>query len=120
MLSNDGGDALREYVVWESILESSSADVPAATRTVPDVRATHFWSGDDAFSKQFAATLSLEGPAWDVYLIYDPHASWKSGERPPRPAWWMHQLSPRQKPTAPRLNGKIFREHVDAVLAGSR
>lgn len=119
-MKSAGADALREYVVWEPILGATSADVPAATRVVPDERAKHFWTGDDTLASQFAGTLGLKGPAWDVYLVFDSHVRWKGGEPPPKPVWWMHQLSPNQKPTAPRLDAAVFREHVDTELARSR
>jgi hypothetical protein len=57
-----------------------------------DDRVQHWWDEDKEMSRLFAQTLSLQGPAWDVYLLYSPGISWEE-EVPPVPSFWMHQLS---------------------------
>ncbi len=34
--------------------------------------------------------LQIDGPAWDIYLLYDRNAEWK--DRPPTPSFWMDQI----------------------------
>jgi hypothetical protein len=52
-------------------------------------------------------------PAWDVFILYGPDARW-DGERPPAPAYWMHQLGTAKRPraTGPYWNAEVFRQAV--------
>ena len=45
------GAALTLLVVWVPVLAATEADVPLATRFVPDPRASHFWDGDRALAR---------------------------------------------------------------------
>ena len=51
----------------------------------------HGWDAEHRLSMLFARALNLKGSAWDVYLLYGPGVSW-TGEAPPHPTFWMHQL----------------------------
>ena len=75
--------------------------MPAATRLVPDARATHYWDGGGVTVQQYRNALGLPEDAWDIYMVYGSNARW-DGELPPRPDYWMHQLGP---PGDPRING---------------
>jgi hypothetical protein len=54
--------------------------------------------------KGYRETLKLPEDAWDVFLLYPPGVTWE-GERPPAPAYWMHQLGSRW---LPRVQGPYF------------
>ena len=49
--------------------------------------------GPGKVSAHVACRLSLTGPGWDLYLLYDRAMRWEEN-RLPQPAFWMHQLSP--------------------------
>jgi hypothetical protein len=82
---------LRVYCVWVPFEGGAERDVPRATLRLPDARARHFWDGDAYTTKAFREPLDLPVPAWDVYMVYGPEAEW-TGETPPEPQAWMHQL----------------------------
>jgi hypothetical protein len=95
-------DRLAVFVVWLPMLPGDSRE--AATRAkalVGDKRARHFWDPDRKASRAFGQTLFPEAgktskqskvnrPAWDVYMVFGPTATWKDAA--PTPAFWMHQL----------------------------
>ena len=78
-------------MVWVPKKGATEKDVGVATRIVPDVRALQFWDGAGATMQQWRQALGINEDAWDVYFLYDRSAKW-SGELPPRPRLWMHQL----------------------------
>jgi hypothetical protein len=83
---------LRGFVVWVPMLGATEADVPVASRLVPDPRAQHYWDQSGRTMEVFRQPLGLQGEAWDVYLLYGRGVRWE-GEVPPAPDFWMHQLS---------------------------
>ena len=89
--------------------------MPVATRLVSDDRASHFWDGTGTSMRVFQRVLGLDEDAWDVFMLYDPSARW-SGDLPPQPAFWMHQLSTSR---APHLEPAEFAKRANALL-GSR
>ncbi|HLY63726.1 MAG TPA: hypothetical protein VKV95_23545 [Terriglobia bacterium] len=80
--------------------------------TLPDRRATQYVDVDGSLSKSYARVINLPSslPAWDVYFVFGPDASWPEGQgsKPPAPTYWMHQLGragpPDQILDAGRLN----------------
>jgi hypothetical protein len=64
----------------------------AQSRELRDPRVAQSWDARGIAGKLFARTLGLDGIAWDVYLLYPGGAKWPAAS-PPRPAFWMHQLS---------------------------
>jgi hypothetical protein len=94
-------------------------DVPNATKEVWDARAHHYW--DDAGWTMSAFKDVLRGfplePAWDTYVLYGPDATW-TGDKPPVPPYWMHQLGSARQPRAagPFWDPAVFRDHVAALL----
>jgi hypothetical protein len=106
-------------VVWVPRIGGAEKDVPAATTTVPDRRARHYWDEGGVTMRAFRETLGLREDAWDVYLIYGPEARW-DGPVPPAPVFWMHQLTrsggtPRAP--GPLLEGEVFRARLAGVVA---
>jgi hypothetical protein len=57
-----------------------------------DARIEHWWDGTKRVSQAVQQAVGLQGPAWDLYLLYGPAAQWHD-EAPPLPAFWMHQLA---------------------------
>jgi hypothetical protein len=106
--------------VWVPKLSGHEADVPTATRFVPDARATHYWDGSGVLVRGYDSVLGLGEDAWDVYMIYGPAARW-DGPAPPPPAYWMHQLgSPaRTRVRGPFLDPAVFAVHADSLLRTS-
>jgi hypothetical protein len=111
------GATLRLLIVWVPVLAATEADVPLATRFVPDARASHFWDRDRTLARAYRASLGLGEDAWDVYLLYGPNAHW-SGHQPPAPDFWMHQLGSIDAPraAAPHLAPDAFAARVSALL----
>ena len=103
---------VRALVVWVPKLGARESDVAEATHTIPDPRATHYWDGDSYLVHAYNATLHLGQDAWDVYLLYGPHARWDTAQ-PPTPQSWMHQLVGVDHPT---LDAATLAEQVRTQL----
>jgi hypothetical protein len=103
---------LRGYIVWVPKLDGHETNVPEATHTVPDPRASHYWDGAGYLIRAYDHTLGLGQDAWDVYLLYGPDTRW-DGPIPPRPQYWMTQLSGAD---GPALDAKTFADHTRALL----
>ena len=113
---------LRAFVVWVPVIGGKESDVPAATATVGDPRARHFWDQGGATVQAFRETLGFREPAWDIYLIYGPEARW-DGPAPPAPAFWMHQLTNRSggpRVDGPLLEGPVFGARLAEALGAAR
>jgi hypothetical protein len=50
---------LRGYIVWVPKLDGQESNVPAATNTVADRRASHYWDGDGYLVHAYDRTLGL-------------------------------------------------------------
>jgi hypothetical protein len=86
-------DRLEAFIVWLPMLPGDSAtQALAQSQELRDPRVAQSWDGREVTGKLFARTLGLDGIAWDVYLLYPDGVKWQ-GTLPPRPAFWMHQLS---------------------------
>ena len=98
-------------------LGATEADVPVATRLVPDSRATHYWDATGGLMRGFGGVLELSEDAWDVFLIYGPEARWTEAD-PPKPRFWMHQLGSRDEPraAAPYLDPEVFADSANSML----
>jgi len=82
---------VRVYAVWVPMLWiDSKASVPQATRRFDDSRVSQYWDSKAETTRAFSSILQINGPAWDVYLLFGRDAEWK--EQPPAPAFWMDQL----------------------------
>ena len=103
---------IRVHVVWEPILPTDRAStVPAATRLLPDARATHYWDPDLGLADALRVPLEIEhGVAWDVYLLYDRTSRWPP-EGPTPPTDFQHQLHGMPESSrldATKLNAKLL------------
>ncbi|MFL6335031.1 MAG: hypothetical protein ACJ754_17100 [Pyrinomonadaceae bacterium] len=117
MLNKINDPNVRAYVVWVPMLEmDEAAAVAEATKFLPDRRVRHFWDAKGTLKEAYASVLQLgEGQtAWDVYFAYGRDAEWKA-ERPPDPAYWMHQLS--QLGQERRLDPTQFAAEVNKLLS---
>jgi hypothetical protein len=56
-----------------------------------EARVDQWWDAEQEMSQRFRRVLGLPVPAWDVYLLYPQGMQW-TGELPPHPAFWMHQI----------------------------
>lgn len=66
-------------------------DLPiACTLTAPELLERHYWDRNGQLVSEYARVLQIDGPAWDIYLLYDRDAEWK--DQPPSPTYWMDQL----------------------------
>jgi hypothetical protein len=87
-----GDERLRGFVVWLPMLSTDSEEAAAnQAAAFTDRRLRQEWDGKRSSGTLLARTLKLQGPAWDVYLLYAPGVKW-TGENPPQPTFWMHQL----------------------------
>ena len=118
VLAKTVGEDLKVYVAWVPMFRGREADVPKASTEVPDPRASHYWDGESLLTKGYRETLALNEAAWDIFLLYGPEARWE-GDRPPAPAYWMHQLGSRRKPrvSGPYLDPDTFLDKTRAILA---
>ena len=62
--------------------------------------------------------LQVNGPAWDVYLLFDRNAEWK--DQAPTPIFWMDQLGLEQgTPFDGSKLGKRVQELIDSNKVGA-
>ena len=80
-------------IVWIPILENDSFDAAVpSVQALSDDRIKHFYDSRKSIGKNIAASVGWPGKvAWDIYLFYGPTVMW--AESPPKPEYWMHQLS---------------------------
>ena len=64
--------------------------IPQATKRFTDGRVSHYWDRHGQLVSAYARVLQIDGPAWDIYLLYDRNAEWK--DQPPTPNFWMDQI----------------------------
>ena len=68
-LASDAG--LWGLIGWIPMMDADSeAASELEVQEFSDARVHHVWDGQRALGSAFAKTLALEGPAWDVYLLY--------------------------------------------------
>jgi hypothetical protein len=68
---------LRVYAVWVPFLGGTSEAADVSRRVLPDPRVAHFWDGSALTSEWFAKNVDHSpGPAWDVYYLLGPDATW--------------------------------------------
>lgn len=129
MLEEVGDARLRTYIVWVPILPQARAGMgaPAAQRESQsggDPRLQYYWDPEAELTHQFREIIGLPetSPAWDVFFVFGPDARWS--DAPPRPDFWMHQLSARWWRDADRdaaakrfLDGEELRRQVEKLLA---
>jgi hypothetical protein len=81
------------FVVSSSQLGAQARHVANPMERMDGPRVRHYWDGDQRVGK--AVTPLIEGldiPAWDVWMLYAPGATWGEGVAP-APDWWEHQLN---------------------------
>lgn len=118
MLGKLDDQSVRTYVVWVPMNRGLERDVPNATKEVWDPRARHYWDGEGQLIASYRDVLGgFNEPVWDTYILYGRDAKWE-GDRPPTPAYWMHQLGSEKRPRVKGIywDPAAFRERVrDAV-----
>ena len=68
---------LSVYAVWVPFLGGTSEAARVSRRVLPDPRVIQFWDGSAVTSEWFAENVDHSpGPAWDVYYLFGPDASW--------------------------------------------
>jgi hypothetical protein len=113
-------------VIWIDMLPDDNASSAASSAQVfvapsaSDARLRQFHDPQRRIGHALAGALELEGPAWDVYLVYPPGRRW--ADEPPSPADWMHQLGGQgadrdRFQVRDRLVARL-QEAMEAVVAG--
>lgn len=71
--------------------DTFDAAIPSAM-FLSDSRIQHFYDKNKVVGKAVADSVGWTGNvAWDIYLFYSPIVRWS--EAPPKPVYWMHQLT---------------------------
>ncbi len=112
---------LAGIIVWISINAwGALPEAQSLAREADHTRWTHFWDAEMLAGKLFKAPLKLNSDyptAWDVYLIYAPGIHWSEGAPPPKPTFWMHQLSGETGAEPQRrLNERVFVNELRNLL----
>jgi len=83
-------------------------------KRLPDSRVVFYWDAKGEFTKRYSRVLQRgeDRPAWDVYLVFDRTAEWKT--EPPAPNSWMHQL--RGISAERRLDGDALATELKKLL----
>jgi len=90
------GANISASIVWIDMLPGDDAERAGQTGAMfTDQRVRQYHDPHDRrlAGQAFGAAMLYpnKGPAWDIYMFFNPEATWT--DRPPRPAEWMHQLS---------------------------
>lgn len=80
-------------IVWIPMLEKDTVDAASpSVNFLNDNRIHHFFDNNKNVGKAIANSVGWAGRiAWDIYLFYKPSTKWSG--TPPKPNYWMHQLS---------------------------
>ncbi len=117
LFASEASENLVGFAIWVPMLGGEASNVPDAATLAPDPRVTHYWDGSNDLGMTFARILPVAGgPAWDVYMLYEPGVVW-NGVDPPKPSFWMHQLAITN---APHLDATVFAERARRLLAQDR
>jgi hypothetical protein len=77
ILDQDPAADLRVYAVWVPFLGGTREAADVSRRVLPDTRVAQFWDGSALTSAWFASNVEHSlAPAWDVYYLYGPDATW--------------------------------------------
>ena len=107
---------LTGFAVWVPRLGGQERNVPSAASLAPDPRIHHYWDDSNDVGVAYETVLPINGEtAWDVYMLYRPGIRW-SGALPPKPDFWMHQLSSAVA-AAPRLDPDAFATRARQLLS---
>jgi hypothetical protein len=69
---------IRVYAVWVPFLAGTQQAADVSQRVLPDPRVVHYWDGEATTSDWFAENVEHSfAPAWDVYYLYGPDATWQ-------------------------------------------
>lgn len=110
---------VRVYVVWVPMSRGMERDVPNASRQISDPRARHYWDGHGQLIAGYRSVLGgFNEPVWDTYVLYGKDARWDT-ERPPAPAYWMHQLGSAKRPrvVGPFWDPAVFLQKTQSLLS---
>ena len=100
--------------MWSTQLGAEEKHVTEATTVIPDRRVRHYWDGELLLGKHYQPLLGCDGPAWDVYLLFDQEAVWDASG-PPKPVYWEHQL--RGLPEESLLDAERFAAKAQELLS---
>jgi hypothetical protein len=116
VISEIGSEDFVVYAVWEPILKTDDErSSRKAVMLFPDERVKNYWVRTRAVGELFQPPINLKGgPAWDVYLVYEPGIGWDS-DTPPEPTFFMHQLGGRL-PDDQRLDGPKLRDVIEKIM----
>jgi hypothetical protein len=113
-LAKDSSSNIAVHVVWSPQLGAGEKHVASATSLIPGVRIKHYWDGEMLVGRAYQPLLALRQPAWDVWLLFDRDAVWRSDTPPP--AWWEHQL--QEAPPERHLDPVRFAARAAALSKG--
>jgi hypothetical protein len=72
--------------------EDTFEEALPSVKFLGDSRIQHFYDYKKMTGKAIADSIGWVGKvAWDIYLFYKPSVEWSVA--PPKPLYWMHQLS---------------------------
>jgi hypothetical protein len=76
--------SLRVFVLWVPFLGADRASANLSQQVFgSDPRVLHYWDGSALTSRWFANNVEHSSfPAWDVYYLYGPDASWQTIPQP--------------------------------------
>ena len=90
-LANNHDPRLNVFVVHVPMLGARERQIARAKQFLTARNTTHYWDGAASISVAFQQQLGIARPAWDVWFVFGPDATWDP-DRPPKPDLWMHQL----------------------------
>lgn len=106
---------IHTFVLQVPTLGAEEKHAAAAVPLMPGHRVNHYWDPEGNSGAEFMDALGIEVYAWDVWMVYEPGARWKTGTHPPPPTFWQHQLG--SLPDESRLDPDSFAAAIRERLA---
>lgn len=121
LLSSTRDRRLQTFVVHVPVIGAEAKHVRPAAKLLPAENVRHYWNPSGEFGRVLSKGIGLKNAkesvyAWDVWLIYDPDATW-SENAIPQPVMLMHQLEELNESKFPWLDSKGFAERARTELS---
>lgn len=121
LLSSTRDRRLQAFVVHVPVIGAQAKHVRPAAKLLPAENVRYYWNASGEFGRVLSKDIGLKNYkqfvyAWDVWLIYDPNATW-SENAIPQLLLLMHQLEEMEGTKFPWLDSKSFSERAKRELS---
>ncbi|HAS24739.1 MAG TPA: hypothetical protein DCR64_04080 [Vibrio sp.] len=106
------------YLVYVPTLGATEKDIANTKGLITTNRAYEYWDETGETGKEFQSKLGLNDYIWDAWFAFDGDAQWD--QTIPDDYYWMRRATRGTASDGAPLNGKVFADKVDELLASKR